>query len=91
MIGNKLARVKHFCLQTKQIYNHLKNYNFDVNKVSRIETKYDYYRCFVIECTDLEFEDLINSNIWHVNTKIKEFIGDIDPVKVKERDVFPKK
>lgn len=61
-----------------------------MTRVTRIETRFDYYRSFVIECSDLELEDIINSNIWHVNTKIKEFFGLLDPEKVKDKDIFPK-
>lgn len=71
------------------IFNHLRRKEFQIAKVSRVETKYSHYRCFVIEVSDLQFNDLLHSNtvennIWHPNTRVKEYFNALDPTKVIE-------
>lgn len=70
--------------ESKDIFTHLKKQKFEIYKVSRITTKGDSYRCFVIECSDLEFEEIINSEYWHPNTRLTIFRSQLFPERVIE-------
>lgn len=73
----------------KLVFAHLKNNGFDIAKISRLQTEYDYYKCFVLECMDLEFDAILDSKIWHPQTKLRQFFGELDVEKVIES--YPKK
>lgn len=69
---------------SKAILTHLKKQNFEIYKVSRITTRGDNYRCFVIECSDLEFEEIIDSPYWHPNTRLTIFKSKLNQERVLE-------
>ncbi|XP_018497542.1 uncharacterized protein LOC108865217 [Galendromus occidentalis] len=52
----------------ENVLNHLKSNQCTADRVIRIKTKTktDSYRCFVIQCSDLDFEEIHNNEqLWH--------------------------
>lgn len=73
---------------SKNVYNHLKKFNFNVAKVTQIKTRFEDYKSFIIECSDLDYVEIIKSEIWHPDTKLSVYGP---PHEDKTLDHFPVK
>lgn len=67
------------------VLTHLRNSRYDVLRVHQIRAKSrsDNYRCFAIECSDLDFDDICSDEkLWHPGTVIGEMINDPTPERI---------
>lgn len=85
---NIFVSLKNSEANSEIVHNHLRKNGVNVIRVTRIRSKYDYYRCFVITCTDLDHNDVVNPDLWHENSVVKEFNGNI--LSDKTIDCYPK-
>jgi len=58
------------------VHKHLKDSNIAVDQVSRMKSKFSGGACFVIDCTDFEYNDMKNSDLWPDGTTVRDFIGE---------------
>lgn len=84
---NVFVSLKNSEANSEIVFKHLKKNNVQVSKVTAIIPKYDHYRCFVITCKDLDFNDVMNPDLWYENSVVKEFTGSI--LVEKTIDSFP--
>jgi len=58
------------------VHKHLKDSKIAVDQVSRMKSKFSGSACFVIDCTDIEYNDMKNSDLWPDGTTLRDFIGE---------------
>ena len=74
----------------ENMLQHLNENNYDVNKVLRIKTRSrsENYRCFAIECSDLDYDDIRNNeNLWHPGTLVGDMMQQPSDEKILETAV----
>lgn len=71
--------IKYTNADSESIFKHLSRYDIAVDRVTRMRSRFnDNNRCFVIECTDIEFEQMKDEKLWYSGTTLRDFIGDIN-------------